>query len=148
MEGILAPWHWIILVGVILLIFGPNKVPEIASKLGHALNSVRKEVRGITAESSGTIKETMDAVKPVTELFPGKIATPVPSKGMVATGKLLGFVGLDETLGSAAEKSAEQGGDPAAAAAVATATAAPAPAAACAAEAPEQPAGPPANAGR
>jgi sec-independent protein translocase protein TatA len=59
-EGILAPWHLIILVVVLLLIFGPSKLPGIASSLGKAVSGVRKEIKEISEESSGMLKEVKD----------------------------------------------------------------------------------------
>ena len=59
-EGILAPWHWIILIVVLLLIFGPSKLPGIASSIGKGISGVRKEIKEISAESSGVIGELKD----------------------------------------------------------------------------------------
>ena len=36
MEGILAPWHWIIIILVVMLVFGPKKLPELGNSLGKA----------------------------------------------------------------------------------------------------------------
>jgi TatA/E family protein of Tat protein translocase len=56
-EGILAPWHWIILIVVLMLIFGPSKLPGIASSIGKGISGVRKEIKEIADESSGVIGE-------------------------------------------------------------------------------------------
>jgi len=52
-EGLLAPWHWIILVVVLLLIFGPSKLPGIASSIGKGVSSVKKELKDVTDQSRG-----------------------------------------------------------------------------------------------
>jgi sec-independent protein translocase protein TatA len=51
MDGILAPWHWIILIGVALLVFGPKKLPEMGNSIGKGIAGFR---RGL--------KETQDEV--------------------------------------------------------------------------------------
>lgn len=42
MEGILAPWHWAILIVVVLLIFGPRKLPELGNSLGKSIRGFKK----------------------------------------------------------------------------------------------------------
>lgn len=42
MEGLLAPWHLLIVFVVAVLVFGPNKLPEIARQMGRALHEFRK----------------------------------------------------------------------------------------------------------
>jgi TatA/E family protein of Tat protein translocase len=74
-EGILAPWHWIILVVVLLLIFGPSKLPGVASSIGKGISGVRKEIKDATADSAGVIRELKDLnplsdIKPLSELDP------------------------------------------------------------------------------
>lgn len=45
MEGLLAPWHLLIVFVVAVLVFGPNKLPEIARQVGRGLHEFRS-VRG------------------------------------------------------------------------------------------------------
>lgn len=68
-EGILAPWHWIILVVVLLLIFGPSKLPGIASSLGKGISSVRKEIKDVADDSKGMVKDLKD-LNPLSGLNP------------------------------------------------------------------------------
>ncbi|HEX3668531.1 MAG TPA: twin-arginine translocase TatA/TatE family subunit [Acidimicrobiia bacterium] len=42
MEGLLAPWHLLIVFVVALLVFGPSKLPEIGRQVGRGLAEFRK----------------------------------------------------------------------------------------------------------
>jgi sec-independent protein translocase protein TatA len=42
MDGVLAPWHWAILMVVILLVFGPRKLPELGNSLGKSISGFKK----------------------------------------------------------------------------------------------------------
>jgi sec-independent protein translocase protein TatA len=44
-EGLLSPWHLLIVFVVAVLVFGPDKLPEIARQIGRGLHEFRK-VRG------------------------------------------------------------------------------------------------------
>ena len=35
--GAMRPWHWIVVLLVVLLIFGGNKLPELAGSVGKSL---------------------------------------------------------------------------------------------------------------
>lgn len=41
-EGIFQPMHLIILFGIILLVFGPKKLPELGKGLGEAIRGFKK----------------------------------------------------------------------------------------------------------
>jgi TatA/E family protein of Tat protein translocase len=41
-EGLLAPWHLLIIFVVAVLVFGPDKLPEIARQVGRGLHELRK----------------------------------------------------------------------------------------------------------
>ena len=55
MEGILAPWHWIIIIGVVLLVFGPKKLPELGNSLGKGINGFRKGMKDVQEEVSASL---------------------------------------------------------------------------------------------
>ena len=42
MEGLLAPWHLLIVFVVALLVFGPSKLPDIGRQVGRGLAEFRK----------------------------------------------------------------------------------------------------------
>jgi sec-independent protein translocase protein TatA len=41
-EGLLAPWHLLIVFVVALLVFGPSKLPDIGRQVGRGLAEFRK----------------------------------------------------------------------------------------------------------
>jgi TatA/E family protein of Tat protein translocase len=41
-EGLLAPWHLLIVFVVAVLVFGPDKLPQIARQMGRGLHEFRK----------------------------------------------------------------------------------------------------------
>jgi sec-independent protein translocase protein TatA len=40
-SGLVSPWHIAILALVVLLVFGPKKLPEIGRSLGHGLRELK-----------------------------------------------------------------------------------------------------------
>ena len=49
--GALSPTHWLIVVGIIALLFGANRLPQVARGMGQSLRILRSEVRELDAES-------------------------------------------------------------------------------------------------
>ncbi len=41
-EGIFQPIHLIIVLGIVLLVFGPKKLPELGKGLGEAIRGFKK----------------------------------------------------------------------------------------------------------
>jgi sec-independent protein translocase protein TatA len=74
MEGLLAPWHWIIIIAVILLVFGPKKLPELGNSLGKGISGFRKGLKDVQDEVSSSVSmaqgeraETTTAGEPTRE---------------------------------------------------------------------------------
>jgi len=58
MDGILAPWHWAILIAVILLVFGPRKLPELGSSLGKSIAGFKKGLSETQEELKSAVADT------------------------------------------------------------------------------------------
>ena len=59
-------WEWIIVLVVIILIFGPSKIPELARSVGKAITEFRKGIKGTqedVLESPKNNAETDEEVK-------------------------------------------------------------------------------------
>jgi len=50
--GEFSPMHWLIVLVVALLIFGPKKIPELARSLGEGIREFKKSMREGAAEAS------------------------------------------------------------------------------------------------
>jgi sec-independent protein translocase protein TatA len=48
----LSAWHVIILVGVLILLFGANKLPELARGVGQSLRILKSEVKDLTEDDN------------------------------------------------------------------------------------------------
>lgn len=61
--GSLSPWHWAILLVVVVLLFGSKKLPDAARSLGKSLRIFKSEIKELHNEGQ-----------------PEKPATPVQSE--------------------------------------------------------------------
>ena len=48
MGGFLSPTHWILLLIVALVVFGPKKLPEIGKSIGDGLRELKKASKDLT----------------------------------------------------------------------------------------------------
>ncbi len=61
-EGILQPTHLILVLVIVLIVFGPGKLPEIGGSLGKSINEFKKSF------SSDSETETKDPASEVSSL--------------------------------------------------------------------------------
>jgi sec-independent protein translocase protein TatA len=55
--GTLSPFHWIIVLLVILLLFGAKKIPELAKGLGQGLKEFKKAMKEEDKVTDTGVKE-------------------------------------------------------------------------------------------
>ena len=55
--GEFSAWHWLIVAVVMLLLFGTNKLPQIARSVGSGLRIFRAELRAGEADARDTSAE-------------------------------------------------------------------------------------------
>lgn len=48
--GAVKPWHWIVILVLLILLFGANKLPDVAASLGQSLKVFKKEVKELREE--------------------------------------------------------------------------------------------------
>jgi sec-independent protein translocase protein TatA len=53
-DGLFAPWHIIILVVVLVLLFGATRLPKGAQALGRSMRIFKDEVRGLTKDDENS----------------------------------------------------------------------------------------------
>ena len=68
----LEPWHIVLLLGVVLVVFGPKRLPEIGKSLGESIREFRKA----TSEFGDVVKTAASA--------PSTVALTPPAAGAVA----------------------------------------------------------------
>jgi sec-independent protein translocase protein TatA len=56
-EGALQPIHWLVVAGIALIFFGPQRLPELGKSLGEAIRgfktSMKKAESGSAPEKDG-----------------------------------------------------------------------------------------------
>jgi sec-independent protein translocase protein TatA len=50
--GELSPWHWLIVLGVVVLLFGAKRLPDAARSLGRSARILQAELRPGTAPAA------------------------------------------------------------------------------------------------
>ncbi|MGC5165705.1 twin-arginine translocase TatA/TatE family subunit [Luteimicrobium sp. DT211] len=70
----LTAWHLIIVVGVLVLLFGANKLPELAKGVGSSLKIFKNEVKELTegdgagaTAAAGTLAPAESVAAPTAE---------------------------------------------------------------------------------
>jgi sec-independent protein translocase protein TatA len=53
MSGAFKPWHLILLVVVLVLLFGAKRLPDAARSLGRSLRIIKAETKGLVDEGKG-----------------------------------------------------------------------------------------------
>ena len=57
--GALSPWHWLVVLVIVLLLFGPKKLPEVGKGLGQAIRGFKEGLSG--KDEEGKEKPSADA---------------------------------------------------------------------------------------
>ena len=51
--GAVKPWHWIVIIVLLVILFGADKLPDFASNLGRSLKVLKKEVKELREDDAG-----------------------------------------------------------------------------------------------
>ena len=62
--GAFKPWHWIVILVLLILLFGANKLPDIASNLGQSLKVFKKEVKELREDDAAQQKPPAQIQQP------------------------------------------------------------------------------------
>ncbi len=89
-EGLLQPTHLILILAIVIVIFGPGKLPDLGRELGKGIREFKQatsditgpidEVKGTVTEIKGTVKGTVDEVKGAATISPKPTATTRPAE--------------------------------------------------------------------
>lgn len=63
--GSLSPWHWAILLIVLVLLFGAKKLPDAARSVGRSMKILKAETKGLREDD-----ESADGVSPDARQLP------------------------------------------------------------------------------
>lgn len=78
--GSLSPWHWLILIGVGVLLFGAKKLPDAARSLGKSMRIFKSEVRELQAENAAApVTPAQPPVQPTTQVVSERVDAPAPN---------------------------------------------------------------------
>jgi len=59
----IGPTEWIVILIIIVLIFGPTKIPSLARSVGKAMTEFRKGVREAGSDINDSIKDPSEGSK-------------------------------------------------------------------------------------
>jgi sec-independent protein translocase protein TatA len=74
------PFHWFYIVGlllIVLIIFGPGRLPELGGAVGKAMREFRKA----TSELTNEVTQTVQAPTPPSPAPPAQPVESAPAKG-------------------------------------------------------------------
>lgn len=52
MAGAMQPWHWIVLLVVVLLLFGSTRLPGLAKSVGQSMKIFKKEFKDLREDDN------------------------------------------------------------------------------------------------
>ena len=61
MPSWIGPWELLILLGVLLLVFGPKRLPEMGRSLGRGMREFRQSITGRGDEGDDKLPPSRDA---------------------------------------------------------------------------------------
>ena len=67
MEGLLQPVHLFFILLIVLILFGPGKLPELGKGLGKGIKEFKDAMRGGMSSSSDTKEEKIEEAKKLEE---------------------------------------------------------------------------------
>jgi sec-independent protein translocase protein TatA len=72
-EGLFQPMHLIVVLAIVLIVFGPGKLPEVGSALGEAIRNLKKALNEVSADSKPPQQQELshDAAQKSDEQRPG-----------------------------------------------------------------------------
>ncbi|HMD70120.1 MAG TPA: twin-arginine translocase TatA/TatE family subunit [Bryobacteraceae bacterium] len=59
-EDLLRPQHLLIILGIAILFFGPQKLPELGKGLGRGIRGFKESLREVTSDTPAESKDQHD----------------------------------------------------------------------------------------
>jgi len=76
--GALKPWHIIVLVVILLLLFGAKRLPDAARSLGRSLRIFKAETKNLMEDDVKGKAEAQTTNRVITPEIPDDQASPLP----------------------------------------------------------------------
>lgn len=76
--GALQPWHWIILIVVVVLLFGAKRLPDAARSLGKSMRIFKSEVKELQNEGKSDQPPVAPAPPAATQVHSERVETSTP----------------------------------------------------------------------
>lgn len=76
-NGAVKPWHIIVLVVVLILLFGAKRLPDAARSLGRSLRIIKAETRGLADDDVRAKAEAKSGREPLTPEIPDDQPSPL-----------------------------------------------------------------------
>ncbi|HPX37660.1 MAG TPA: Sec-independent protein translocase subunit TatA [Mycobacterium sp.] len=73
--GALSPWHWAILILVLVLLFGSKRLPDAARSLGKSMRIFKSEVKELQADNKSDAPVT--PAQPAQQVASERVDAPV-----------------------------------------------------------------------
>ncbi|GAA1828929.1 hypothetical protein GCM10009836_03400 [Pseudonocardia ailaonensis] len=73
--GSLSPTHWLIVLGVVVLLFGAKKLPDLARSVGQSARVFKGEIKGLKDDAAVPGDGEVPAAEPVP--LPAPTPTPI-----------------------------------------------------------------------
>jgi sec-independent protein translocase protein TatA len=98
----IGPWEIALILAIVLILFGPKKLPELARSLGDAIRQYRAASEGMTpSATSGTPAQAL----PQTPVYPSQTK---PGEILLETARKLGIQTEGKTLEEISEEITKQ----------------------------------------
>jgi sec-independent protein translocase protein TatA len=76
-SGAVKPWHILVLVVVLVLLFGAKRLPDAARSLGRSMRILKAETRGLADDDVRAKAEPQSGRAPLTPELPDDVASPI-----------------------------------------------------------------------
>jgi sec-independent protein translocase protein TatA len=73
--GALQPWHWLILIAVVVLLFGSKRLPDAARSLGKSMRIFKSEVKEL--QNEGKTDAPVQPAQPGAQVQSERVEAPV-----------------------------------------------------------------------
>jgi sec-independent protein translocase protein TatA len=77
--GAIQPWHLIVVVLILVLLFGSKRLPDAARGLGRSMRILKAETKGLADEDKAASVEPAQQVAPPAPAPAPQVAPPAPA---------------------------------------------------------------------